>query len=363
MKQTAAMLVLILLFLALLDTGVAAVLHRAEAQGRMGSLVRYFDYGRSVPGKLARWEAHPTAYGNLYDVAWRSDILAISTAAFAEEPPGIGPVIRSYGMSFVNNIIRAAQEQEPGLKWDNHAGPGAPPNFTYAVFQEDRANRRKGDIVVLGILSSSVPAMAALSNRSVAFEQPAPFTYPIFQPDGAGLTRIEPLVNSARAQRGLARDPVAKQAWTDQFTTQDAFYSPITFGLTWLDVSPFARLVRRSLAKAHITQVKSDILAGEDYPYAEVLERMIVAFARMARADGQIPVVMAIQTRKPLNVDIAALTIPVLEREGVAYLATADHFDPSDVSGFVPDGHYKPEIDARFAAAFRRILETARFQR
>ncbi|MFV0293331.1 MAG: hypothetical protein ACK5II_08985 [Paracoccus sp. (in: a-proteobacteria)] len=356
MKKTAKMLGMILLFLVLLDMGVAAILRQAEMRGKMDSLVRYFDYGRSVPGKLAQWEARPNMPGNLSEVAWRSENLAISAAAFAKEPPETGPVIRSYGMSFVARILRKAQEQNPGLKWDGHAGPGAPPNFTYAMFQEDRANRRKGDIVVLGILSSAVPAMAALSNRTIAFEQPAPFTYPIFRLDGEGLKRVEPLVNSADEQRALENDPEARRKLTNQFATEDAFYSPITFGWTWLDSSPFARLVRRTWAMGHIAQVKNRILAGDEYPYAEVLERMIVDFARTAREDGQIPVVMAIQTRDALNVDIAALTVPILKREKIAYLATAELFDPKDPSGFLSDGHYKPEIDARFSVAFTKLL-------
>lgn len=355
MKRTLSMLGLIAIFLVILDTGVAAVLHWAEGQGRMGSLVRYFDYGRSVPGKLEKWEATPGSFGNLYDVAWRSDIQAISSAGFAQEAPDSGPVLRSYGMSFVNNIISAALEQSPDVPWDNHAGPGAPPNFTYAVFQEDRANRRPGDIVVLGILSSAIPAMYALSNRTFAFEQPAPFTYPVYWPSDTGLRQVEPLVNSANAQRALADTP-AEQAWAGQLSAEDAFYSPVTFGAIWLDASPFARLVRRSLAKAHVNQTKSDILNSGDYPYAEVLQRMIFEFARTARADGQIPIVLLIQSRNPADMDITAIARPVLEQEDVAYLATVDHFDPKDPSGFVTDGHYTAEVDALFGAAFLTLL-------
>lgn len=359
MKKTLAMPGLILLFLALLDLGVAVLLHQAEARGRLGSLVRYFDYGRSVPGKLAQWQAHPGTPGNLYDVAWRPDILAASAAGFAAEPSDMGPVIRSYGMSFVGNIIAAAQAQDPGLRWDNHAGPGAPPNFTYALFQEDRGNRRPGDIVVLGILSSAIPGMAALGNRSWVFEQPAPFTYPVFHPEGAGLVRTEPLVISAADQRALAGDAAAARAWADQLAATDAFHAPVTFGAVWLDASPFARLVRRALAKSHIARTEAAILDGGVYPHAEVLGRMITEFARTARADGQVPVVMLIQTRNPADADVLALAAPALRRDGVAYLATAEIFDPADPSGFVSDGHYTPAVDAAFGQAFLRLLPGA----
>jgi hypothetical protein len=363
MKKTVSILGLIAVFLIALDIGVAALLHWGEGQGRMGSLVRYFEYGRSVPGKLNRWEAMPGAAGNLYDVAWRSDIQALSVAGFAQEGPDEGPVIRSYGMSFVNNIIEAALERTPDIAWDDHSGPGAPPNFTYAVFQEDRANRRPGDIVVLGVLSSAIPAMAALSNRTWVFEQPAPFTYPVYWPtDDAGLRRVEPLVNSADDQRRL--DGTQKERdWTAQLAAEDAFYSPVTFGVTWLDVSPFARLVRRSLAKRHVMRTEANILGSGDYPYAEVLQRMIVDFSRTARADGQIPIVLLIQSRDPADAEVASIARPVLEREDVAYLATVDHFDPKDPTGFVGDGHYTPQVDALFGTAFLELLPADLVQR
>lgn len=366
MKKTLSMLGLVLLFLLALDTGVGLVLTWAGRSGHLGGLVRYFDYGRSVPGKLAEWEARPGMSGNLYDVAWRDALLTRSAKEFAAEDPAAGPVIRSYGMSFVNHVTDAAREQDPALVVDAHAGPGAPPNFTYALFREDRANRRAGDVVVLGILSSGVPAMAALSNRTWVFEQPAPFTYPVFRPapDPAsgtgggedGLARIEPMVVTEAQQRALARNSAAARAWRDQLAQEDAFYGAATFGAPWLDISPFVRLVRRALALRHVSRVEGRLREGDAYPYAEVLGRMISGFARMARADGQYPIVMLIQTRDSRDVDVLSITRSVLERDAIPYLATVALADPRDVTNFLNDGHYKPAVDSQFGAAFRRLL-------
>lgn len=357
MKQTLKVLGLTLLLVALIDGAAALTLAWADRTDRLSSLVRYFEYGRSVPGKLARWQADPGAPRNLFDVAWRAEAVALSQARFRAEPAATGPVIRSYGMSFVNNIIGTAVDIRPGLAWDSHAGPGGPPNYTYAMFQDDRANRRPGDIVVLGILSSVIPAMTALSNRTWVFEQPAPFTYPVYWPQGDALRRVEPLINSAAEERALARDDAARRAWTDQLARADAFYAFETFGAPWLDASPFMRLVRRSLATSHVRKRNAAILAGEDYPYGEVLVRMIRDFARTARADGQIPVVMLIQSRDPGDADVLSLARPGLEAQNVPYLATAEHFDPALRSGFLGDGHYKPAIDRLFAERFLDLLD------
>lgn len=357
MRKILSLLALTFLWLAIMDVGVAGVLRWTETHGKMGGLVRYFEYGRSVPGKLARWEANPDAPANLYDVAWRPDIIAASQTDFRNEPAEIGPVVRSYGMSFTNNIIRKAQAADPALQVDLHSGPGAPPNFTYALFLEDRENRRPGDIVVFGVLSSSLTAMASLSNRTWAFEQPAPFTYPVFYPDGDALSKIEPLIENAEAQRTLQSGSKQARSWTDQLSAEDAFYSPVTFGAPWLDYSPFARLVRRSLAKNHVDKTKQEILTGKTYPYTDVLPRMIMEFDRIARSDGQIPIVMLIQTRNPHDANLLVLTKAALDRSGIRYLATEEHFDPQNPSGFLADGHYKPDIDERFGEHFLTLLQ------
>ncbi|WP_373354019.1 hypothetical protein [Pseudoroseicyclus sp. CXY001] len=352
MRQTLRTFLLTLAALALIDLAAAGALGWAAGAGRLGGLVAYFDYGRSVPGKLAAWDEAPDAPGNLADIAWRPAQLAASAEGFAAEDPGAGPVLRAYGMSFTSNILAEAEALDPALSVDRHDGPSAPPNFTFAQFLDDRPNRRAGDVVVLGILSSSLPAMAALSNQTWAFEQPAPFTYPVFLPEGDGLARIEPVIETADE----ARDPALAGAWRAQLREVDAFHAPVTFGATWADASPFLRLVRRSLAKRHIARVERRIEAGELYPVAEVLPRMIAAFAAMAREDGQVPVVLLIQGRDGSDLDLLALTAPVLEREGIPYLATAEIASPSDPANFAADSHYRPEVDRRFAEALLRLL-------
>lgn len=357
MKQTVTVFGLTLLFLALLDGAVAATLGWAERSGRLGSLVQYFEYGRSVPGKLEKWEATPNAPGNLYNVAWRSDTVATSAERFQAEANTSGITVRSYGMSFVNNIMEQAVEIDPSLISDGHGGPAASPNMTFALFEDDRANRKAGDVVVLGLLSNSVPAMAALSNQTWVFEQPAPFSFPIYWPQGDGLRRIEPLVNSPEALQALSEDPAAKADWYAQLKAEDQFYSPLTFGARWADASPFARLARRSFAISHVAQAKQDIIES-GYPYKEVLNLMIKSFADTARADGQIPVVFLIQGRDRTDVDLLAQTQDMLLANQIPYLATAEHFDSKVASNFIPDGHYLPEIDRLLAAEFIALTKT-----
>lgn len=345
--------------LIVIDVAVAFML----AGPAPASLQRFFDYGRSVPGKLAQWEARPEMRGNLYEVAWLPEMMQRSAAEADLRPAADGPMVHGYSMSFLNHILEAAEAARPALHVIKRAGPSAAPNFTYAAFLKDRPNRRAGDVAVLGILSSSVSAMGSFSNRTWVFEQPAPFTYPVFLPDGAGgLKMIEPVVQSLAQQRSLARDPERAAAWQTQLRAQDALFTPAAFDLSLLDVSPFARLARRALAQGGIDARKAEVIAhpeSEPMPYGAVLRAMVTEFGRITRADGQHPIVVLVQSRDPEDPDLLALLGPVLEQLKLPYLATAAHVLSRDPRGFLGDGHYKPAANKVFGAAMLKLLDAA----
>lgn len=356
MKEHVKILSLTLLAVVVLDLAVMIVLTFSD--GRISALqpvVAYFEYGRSVPGKLNRWIERPNTAGNLFDVAWRSELIENSRLEFMLENEETPPVVRAYGMSFVNNILREAKNIQPNLLLDLHSGPGAPPNFTYAAFLDDRKNRRAGDIVVLGILSSSVPALAAMSNRTWVFEQPAPFTYPIFLPTDNGLNRIDPLINSAEAELKLADDPEGAKEWNTYIREYDAYYSFVSFGWPILDKSPFLRLLRRSLAVSGIERQKAKLIGSAkntEFPYERILQMMVVSFAEAAREDNQYPIVFLIQSQDTNTPDLLDITKSILIENDIPYIATAEYADVRDPSIFREEGHYKRYIDKIFGAAF-----------
>lgn len=346
--------------LIVIDVAVALVL----AGPAPASLARFFEYGRSVSGKLAQWEARPKMRGNLFEVAWLPEMTAHSAQEAAARPAADGPVVHAYSMSFVNHILEAAEAARPDLHVVRRAGPSASPNFTYAAFLKDRPNRRAGDVAVLGILSSAVSAMGSFSNRTWLFEQPAPYTYPVFLPDGAGgLQIIEPLVQSLAQQKTLSSDPELAQAWEAQLRAGDALFAPAAFDYPRLDASPFARLVRRALAQGGIDARKADVIARPEdgpMPYGAVLRAMLAQFHKIAREDGQEPLVVLVQSRSPSDPDLLALLGPTLERLALPYLATAEHVSPRDPRGFLGDGHYTKAANTVFGAALLERLDAAR---
>lgn len=342
--------------LVVLDLLVALLLLRAPA-----SLTSFFDYGRSVPGKIDHWDRSPGTPGNLLEIAWRPGLMAQSAQQFAAGDPA--PTLRSYGMSFTQQLVDAARRIDPGLRTDDHAGPGAPPNFVYSVFLDDRASRRAGDVVIFGILSSSVPALASFSNRTWVFEQPAPFTYPIFRPDPAGgLTRLDPAV----AAFADMADPAKVSAFDIQMRTEDGLWTPEAFALPGLDVSPFARLLRRALATGAIDAREAAITAHPErgqMPWAEVLRRMVREVARISREDGQIPLIVLVQARDLSSPALREALVPLLEAENIPYLATDTVADPRDAAAYLPDGHLTRAVNDALAGRMLAMPELAGLRR
>lgn len=356
MRNALKTLVLTLACLVAIDVLVAVALTLPVPS----SLKQFFEYGRSVPGKLAQWQENPDMPANLLRVAWQPAIVSGSARAFAEEDPGQRR-LRLYGFSFANHISEALAARRPDLPIDRHSGPGAPPNFTYSLAAQDRANRRPGDVVVWAVLSSSTPAMSSFSNRVWAFEQPSPFTYPVYRlAEGGGLRREDPVVVDLDDQLALDERPELAARWSRQLRERDGLYTAAAFGAPWLDISPFSRLIRRARATNAIAEREDAITARPDaapYPYAEVLRRMARDFAAEVRADGQVPVVMLVQTGDLGSPDLRALLAPYLREHDIPYFATADYQDPADPSVFLPDGHYTYPVNERFGAEFDRFLQ------
>lgn len=367
MQKRLPLIGLTLLMLIGLDILAATGIYVAgKLGGPFDKIVQYFDYGRSVPGKHKVWEENPNMPGNLYDVAWPRDILAQSAAQFAAAPADQS-VARTYGMSFLNDIMHAAQRQRPGLVIDKQAGPSATPNFVFSLYQDDKDNRRAGDVVILGILSSSLAPMTTFSNSSWLFEQPAPFTYPIYEMVDDELVRIDPLITTAQQHRTLRKDPALRAAWSKQRRAHDAYYSAITHGWVWADRSPFLRLVRRYAATYHIDQTRKALLGTGPrdpgaFDYVTLFDGLFQSLAQSAEQEGTIPIVVLIQTRGD-KTDLKAALSPSLERLGIPYLATTDYYDIRDPKGFKPDGHYKDGPNGVFGRAMLETIDRLKQER
>src|SRR6266850_274874 len=106
---------------------------RERAQVR--ALTRYFDYGRSIEGKVrAMVGAEGTSPPPLAQAGW------IGPPADQPERPGEGQnlLVAVYGMSFAANIAKQMQDQDKRIAIRIAGGPGATLSHSYAMYTADR---------------------------------------------------------------------------------------------------------------------------------------------------------------------------------------------------------------------------------
>ena len=187
-----------------MDAAVGFVFRAPAAPGRATTMQRYFDYGRSIEGKLRRYVgSSPDQDAEIMSAGWLNDCDVPTMAR-----PG-KLMFDIYGMSFSNNIADRLEQLDPSLASQRFAGPAAPPNHSYACFaRRARMGLDRAPIQILGILASSIPRMETLSGLTTSFEAPQPFTYPRYSltPDGRLAARWSS-IKSQEELRAALSDP------------------------------------------------------------------------------------------------------------------------------------------------------------
>ena len=359
-RGAAVVLAWTLAFLVLADVGLNVAFRRpAKPTSKPEGMKAYLAYGYSTEGKL-RYMVRPTdaASGPLVHVGWVADGAAHPTVIPA---PDDQPRVRmsTFGMSFSNGISRAVHGLDPTVQVALYAGPEAPPNHAYALYQ---AARRLGpaapqaDVVCWGILASAVKGMTTLTGDTWMFEAPAPFCYPRYTLDPSGnLVERWPTIRTEADLRAALADPNKMAAFRTSLSAGDRFYDPLLFGLPWLDHSALARMVRRAYADHHVSALSAQIErphAGfaDEADVGRPLRAMCRQFAADVRADGRRPLIILIQDQGSPS-DLYDLLGPALTEAGVPFVSTHEIVRTSDRSNFVADGHFTPAAYDRVAAA------------
>lgn len=356
-SPNARVAVCVVIWLAIFDFGVDILFKPTTSAIAASGLQRYFEYGRSIEGKLRIAVAGEPLDNPILSAGWIDDkaLREVPTVA----PAGSDLSVTVYGQSFAFNAGRAAALIDGRIALRAIGGPGAPPNHSYAAFQADSV-ARKSNAVVFGIMSSAVPLMGSMSGLVSRFENPAPFTYPRYHLVNGQLTEEVPAIRSEAAFRdAFSRYSPEWQQFKAQLRTSDRGYDRFTFDETIADKSSAVRLMRRGWVahdRAYEYGVYESVTGFN--PTSEeilVLKAMLAEMARQSRDRNEHLIVLLLHMRG-YGSQLSEVLEDTLKALKIDYISTHTLFSANDPSNFVPDGHYTESANRLLAQALLNKL-------
>jgi hypothetical protein len=340
--------------LVVLDVAVNVLLPMpADPRQQPSALQRYFDYGRSIEGKLRYLvretdeASAPIVRSGWFDEPHREPALPAVAG---------GRLVAVYGQSMSHRVGHQIAALDKSVTVRLRGGPGAPLGHSYEFFRRDRSQHR-ADVIVLGVVASGLRALTSMTTMDWAFEVPAPYTYPRWVVEADELKAIQPVIQSSADLRRALADPASWQRFVAQLRAHDLSYSPILFDAGPSDLSATLRAAKRGWGQRH-----QDILTDRYHTAQGFLDtdgiltvaRAIVRqFAAEARAGGAIPVVILFHDRG-YGDDLYRALAPTLIQHRVPFVSTHAIAPANEPSSFVPDGHFRRQFDVEFA---KRVLE------
>lgn len=326
------------------------------------SVQRYFDYGRSIEGKLNRMiKTEANKSDSLLVAGW------IDPESWRDQPEVVEGdddlLVAVYGMSFSNQAGEALAEYDGKITLRQIAGPSAPPNHSFAAYQADQGGKN-ADVVMIGILASSLKRMRSLSGMNWTYENPSPYTYPYYQVDQKGeLVAIEPAIATAEEfMTAFQRQDQRWQHLTSQMKEYDYPFDSFVFEENLSDHSVLIRLIRRGWANRMRHQGEKGLYDPQrgfngDAPEIQALEVMLTEFTAMAREAEQIPVVLLINDQG-YDDHLYEVLVEYLKNLNVELVSTHTIAPPNDPRNFISDGHFTPEANQKIGAALQKVIRS-----
>jgi hypothetical protein len=325
-------------------------------------LRRYFEYGRSIEGKLNRMTRHTDAESApIVGSGWidGNKILQVQNNYFKKEKT----LVAVYGMSHMHLLGKAISALDNSYEIRDVTAPGAPANWSFAAYQSDKEHYT-ADVAILGIMTDGVPLLSTTSGTTMFFDMSYPYTYPRYVVEGNKLIPSYPPFMSVDGYREYFYDSVKWQQYRQWLSKHDKFFDSFLFCKTALDRSSLVRLIRRAYAevdrKAKIAKVYTKDGFDEKCEEAIVLKRIVVEFAESARARNCIPVIYIVNN--PGRGDhLFRMLKPTLDKKNIAYLSTHIICPPDNPSLFLAENnHFITEKNIELSQEMIKIIEIER---
>jgi hypothetical protein len=344
--------------LVILDSALGAVSGMpADPRVEPTSLQRYFDYGRSIEGKLHALVKPDDAHsGPIVLAGW------IDSGCNRTVPRRAGITgISIFGNSFSGQLAQTLRKLDSSVSVEEFLGPGAPPSHSYSCFSKENSFGGDSDeIQIMGITAGSLPRMVQIWGVTTSFEFPQPFTFPRYRlgPDGELLAH-EPSVRSPDDLRRVLANSAQWNAWIAEVQQQDYFYSSGLTEADPADKSVIGRMIRRGFGQG-ISRRRTAGLRGDDGKInapdiVTVLPKLIGSFAKLARNSHKRPVIVLFEEYGSGGT-LMPLVGSALAQDHIEFISSADIVPPVNLGNYASDGHFSPEANEKIARALLGLI-------
>lgn len=317
-------------------------------------LALYFDYGRSMEGRLRRaTRSDPDLTAPITLPGWYRPLVATDRPSKPN-----GTKVHVYGMSHAVRLADALQATSPTLSARTVAAPGATANWAFGAFRRDD-RRRPGDVAVLAIMSSTLPMITTMSPMTWNISFAMPYTSDRYRLRSDRMVVTAPPYDSFQDYVETFEDPARWAAAKRTIAANDPFYDPWLLDETVLDHSSLVRLIRRAWAQTRDRKRREGVLDEHGFvaesEAVQLANAIVASFARQARREGVTPVIYIVNNQGYGDQLFRALE-PTLRSQRIPFLNSAAVVDPGDARQYLPDTHFTDDADRRLAGELDRIV-------
>jgi hypothetical protein len=350
----------IVFYLAVMDIAVNIIFPfpMDPARTHPSFLQEFFEYGRSVEGKLDKMmrlaEAQPVP---ILGYGW------LKNKHYEKLPKKAGEnqtLLAIYGMSHAKLLGEAIAQVDKTYVIRNITAPGAPANWSFAAHETDR-NHHEAKIVILAVMTDNVQYVSATTGTTSYFDLGHPYTFPRYFMYKGQLKQINPPFCSAEGFREYFYDSRKWADYRNWLAKNDRFYDVFLFKRSLSDKSALLRVLRRAYAEKIKEKLTSHVYKKDgfnlDCEEVVALEGMVKTFAQSAREGGRIPVVYIVNNQSRGERLYRALK-PVLDANKIPFLSTHIICPPDNPRVFLgTNSHFIPSKDRELAQEMINIIK------
>lgn len=322
-------------------------------------LARFFEYGRSIEGKLARM-TRETNEESAPILAW-GWILEPEIRYFSDlHDSTYHPTITVYGMSHSVLLAEDMAKVDGSFIVRSCGAPGAVPSWAYAAYMSDK-ERLHSDVVVLAVMTRGVSLTCTTSGMTNDFDSIWPYTYPRYYSSSGKIVEARPPFLSLAGYREHFYDPHKWNLFRAWLSQNDKYYDPLLFRKTALDSSSIIRMLRR--AYAYSTQRKKDAQVYNDSEgfivnteEVEVLKSLIISFSEEAKRRGSLPIIYIVNNVF-MGDHLYKLLEPTLTAYEILYLSSHEICPPDNPTLFEANSHFIPPKNILLAEEMMKIIK------